>query len=1048
MSEPKLISPLLAEHVMGAPISDHHGVRCCPAMRKDSDSKYIVKIISIPASQIQLDALLITGAYPSKEAALDYFRELSEAAVQEAELLQRLSRLEGFTAYEGWQVVPMEDGVGFDVYLLGAYRQTLERHFRRSPMTHLAAVNLGLDLCAALSVCRRSGYLYVDMKPENIFITENQEYRIGDLGFISLASLKYASLPEKYRSAYTAPEVTDAYSALNSTLDIYAAGLILYQAYNNGKLPAAEEPLAPPAYADYEMAQIILKACAANPEDRWQEPTEMGQALVSYMQRNGANDTPIVSISTSNTPAAADVSPAPEETAEAPEETAEAPEETAEAPEEVPAEESAEEVPSDSEPASEPAAEMSAGEEVPETLPLEAASADAPETVHPSEPDESDTEEAFSGETDSAVESPEPGPEEDPDEEQFVIDGFLLDETLPSEEITAEFSDTVLSDEVTEMLAQADELIAHEPPAPAVAPEPIDVPIPPRIVTVPEEPQGAAADEPEGISAEPDASEEPADDPQETPVAAEEVAIPDGKDAAPIKKGKNLNNLIAVLVTVLVLLLLAIGAVFFYQEYYLQPILDLSLDGDGSYLTVVLNTETDNSLLTVYCTDTYGNTLKQPVINNTAGFTDLHPGTTYTVSVKISGFHKLIGCTSKSYSTAAQTNIVSFTAVTGDQDGSVILNFSVQGPDNTIWRVKYAGEGQTEKTIECTGHMATITGLEIGTRYTFRLEPAAELYVVGSDTLEYTASNVIYPRNLRIEGFDSGALIAVWDVPEGANIGSWTVRCYNSGGYDSTFTVTEPKAVIEGLDTASAYTVDVQAEGMSVSERVSVSANSVTFKDILLDDSTKGQLVVTWNYEGAAPEDGWRLFYTVDGSDKQIVYCDKNTCTISPLVPGAHYSISFELPDNVTVFGGTAEYDARDYGTFDAYRASAEEMTFRMCRTWENAGWKWYNLNERDFSDKYRVGSKASFVVLLTGGYSQSDDEIDTLFVVKDAGGKLVSVNAGRTRSWSAMWSTYNGRTGTELDLPSMPQTAGSYTVDIYFAGAYVTTYAFTVTAE
>ena len=1034
MSEPKLISPLLDEHVMGAPISGHHGVCCCPAMRKDSDSKYIVKIISIPASQIQLDALLITGAYPSKEAALDYFRELSEAAVQEAELLQRLSKLEGFTAYEGWQVVPMEDGVGFDVYLLGAYRQTLERHFRRSPMTHLAAVNLGLDLCAALSVCRRSGYLYVDLKPENIFITENQEYRIGDLGFISLDSLKYASLPDKYRSAYTAPEVTDAYSALNSTLDIYAAGLILYQAYNNGKLPSAEEPLAPPAYADYEMAQIILKACAVNPEDRWQEPMEMGQALVSYMQRNGANDTPIVSVSASDAPAAADSSPAPDEIAKAPEE--------------IPAEESADEMLSDGEPAVEPSAEV----EVPEPLPSESAPADTPDEALPTEA--SGAEDISAEESDSAGEFPESGREEEDDEEQFVIDGFLLDETLPSEEITAELSDTMLSDEVSQMLAQADELIAHEPPAPAVAPEPIDVPIPPRIVTTPEEPQDVTPDESEAVSTEPDespepdVSEEPADDPQASPSAAAEETIPEGKEPAPSKKGKHLSNLIAVLAAILVLLLLAIGSVFFYQNVYLQPVLDLSLDGDGSYLTVVLDTKIDNSLLTVYCTDTYGNTLKQPVVNNTAEFTDLHSGTVYTVSVKISGFHKLIGCTSKSYSTAAQTNIVSFTAVTGDQDGSVILNFSVQGPDNTIWRVRYAAEGQAQTVMECTGHMATITGLEIGKRYTFCLEPATELYVVGSDTLEYTASRVIYPQNLRIEGFDSGALIAAWDVPEDADISSWTVRCYNSAGYDSTFTVSEPKAVIEDLDTASAYTVDVQAEGMSVSERVSVSANSVTFKDILLDDSAKGQLVVTWNYEGAAPEDGWRLFYTVNGSDKQIVYCDKNTCTISPLIPGAHYSISFELPDNITVFGGTAEYDARDYGTFDAYQASAEEMTFRMCRTWENPGWKWYNLNERDFSDSYSVGSKASFVVLLTGGYSASDDEIDTLFVVKDAGGKLVSVNQGRTRSWSSMWSTYNGRTGTELDLPSMPQTAGSYTVDIYFAGAYVTTYAFTVTAE
>lgn len=1027
MSEPKLISPLLDGHVMGAPISGHHGVCCCPAMRKDSDSKFIVKIISIPASQIQLDAFLITGAYPSKEAALDYFRELSGAAVQEAELLQRLSKLEGFTAYEGWQVVPMEDGAGFDVYLLGAYRQTLERHFRRSPMTHLAAVNLGLDLCAALSVCRRSGYLYVDLKPENIFITENQEYRIGDLGFISLDSLKYASLPDKYRSAYTAPEITDAYSALNSTLDIYAAGLILYQAYNNGVLPPAEEPLAPPAYADYEMAQIILKACDANPENRWQEPMEMGQALVSYMQRNGANDTPIVSVSASDTPAAA---PAPEEIAEAPEE------------------ESAEGMLSDGEPIVEPSGE----EEVPEPLPSEAAPTDVPDAALPAE--ESGAEDIPAEEGGSAGESPEPGRDAEAEEEQFVIDGFLLDETLPSEEITAGLSDTMLSDEVTQMLAQADELIAHEPPAPAVAPEPIDVPIPPRIVTTPEEPRDVTPDESEAVSAEPedsqepDVSEEPAGDPQAPPAAAVEETVPDGKEPAPSKKGRRLNRLIAVLAAILVLLLLAIGALFFYQNIYLQPVLDLSLDGDGSYLTVVLDTEIDNSLLTVYCTDTYGNTLKQPVVNNTAEFTDLHSGTVYTVSVKISGFHKLIGRTSKSYSTAAQTNIVSFTAVTGDQDGSVILNFSVQGPDNTIWRVRYAAEGQEQAVMECTGHMATITGLEIGKRYTFRLEPAAELYVVGSDTLEYTASKVIYPRNLRIEGFDSGALIAAWDVPEDADIGSWTVRCYNSSGYDSTFTVTEPRAVIEGLDTASAYTVDVQAEGMSVSERVSVSANSVTFKDILLDDSTPGQLVVTWNYEGTAPEGGWRLFYTVDGSDKQIVYCDKNTCTISPLVPGAHYSISFELPDNITVFGGTAEYDARDYGTFDAYQASAEDMTFRMCQTRETAGWKWYNLNEGEFSDTYAAGSKASFVVLLNGGHSASDDEIDTLYVIKDAGGKLVSVNPGRTRSWSSMWSSYNGLTGTELDLPSIPQTAGSYTVDIYFAGAYVTTYPFTVTAE
>ena len=47
MSDPKLISPLLDGFAMGSPISDHDGVRCCPAMRKENEDKYIVKIISL-----------------------------------------------------------------------------------------------------------------------------------------------------------------------------------------------------------------------------------------------------------------------------------------------------------------------------------------------------------------------------------------------------------------------------------------------------------------------------------------------------------------------------------------------------------------------------------------------------------------------------------------------------------------------------------------------------------------------------------------------------------------------------------------------------------------------------------------------------------------------------------------------------------------------------------------------------------------------------------------------------------------------------------------
>ena len=165
MSEPKLISPMLDDFAMGGPISDHHGVRCCPAMPSGSDKRYIVKVISIPASQVQLEAFLLTGIYSNEAAALEYFKELSDGVVREVETLNKLSKLEGFLPYEKYQVVPMDNEVGYDVYLLSPYKRSLEKHFRRVPMTHLAAVNLGLDLCASLAVARHIGYLYtVDRK--------------------------------------------------------------------------------------------------------------------------------------------------------------------------------------------------------------------------------------------------------------------------------------------------------------------------------------------------------------------------------------------------------------------------------------------------------------------------------------------------------------------------------------------------------------------------------------------------------------------------------------------------------------------------------------------------------------------------------------------------------------------------------------------------------------------------------------------------------------------------------------------------------------------
>ncbi|MBQ8769095.1 MAG: fibronectin type III domain-containing protein [Oscillospiraceae bacterium] len=1000
MSEPKLISPLLSDHMMGDPISSHHGSSCCPAIKKDSDDKYIVKILSIPASQVQLDALLLTGAYSSKEAALAYFKELTDSAVEEAEVLKKLSQIEGFCSYEGWQIVPMEDATGYDLYLLGAYRPTLEWHFKSNPMTHLAAVNLGLDLCAALSVCRRNGYLYVDLKPGNVFLTGNQEYRIGDLGFIRLDSLKYASLPDRYRSAYTAPEIADAYSSLNTTLDIYAAGLILYQAYNNGLLPVmdGDEPLPPPAYADYEMAQIILKACARNPEDRWQDPAEMGQELAEYMQRNSVNDVPII----------------PPAVTEAP---VEEPEEATEA------EEAAEEV----------TEEATEAEEIPQDAPVEETEPEeAP--VEETEPEDTEAEEPPVEETEEAE------AEETEDEEQFVIDGFETDETAPSEEDLQDLEDAAVSDETSVMLAQADELIDHETPGPVVVPEPMEItlPEPEMPEETPEETTETedSAPEEEPPAAEPEEAAETEDDAQADPGYVDE------EDYTDPKRNKKHNTPVIILSTILVLLLLAVGIYTFYENYYVQLVQNITVSSEFGEMTVKLDTQVDNELLRVVCQDTYGNKLTADVVDNTAHFTGITSNTHYKITVEVSGFHRLIGTTSANHTTDAQTNIVEFTAKTGEQAGSVVLNFSVQGEDNFAWRIYYSTPGEEEKTVECNGHMATVTGLTVGSTYTFRLAPVVDLHVVGTDTVTYTASDLIYPESLAIKGFNGGNLKVTWKAPKDVTVDGWIVRCYNADGFNASFNVDTPEISIEGLDPAQSYTIDVKADNMTVSKWVSLTANSVTVKNIKLDDSKPGEMTINWGFEGTAPEGGWRLFYTVDGGEKHVIHCDTTSCTIAPLVPGGSYVVSFQLDGDITVFGGKTKFSVPESEKFDSYGVTWENFSFRMCWTPDNADWRWYNLYESDFTNTFKVGEKASFVLRLDTNYHDDQDDIETLFVVRDADGKVISANTGRTRIWVAMWD----QRYSELDMPAMPQKSGDYTVDIYFNGALVTTEKFTVT--
>ena len=1045
MSEPKLISPMLDNFDMGGPISDHDGVRCCPAMRKNSDDKYIVKIISVPASQTKLDALLLTGAYPDKNSALAYFKDQADGIADEKKILDNLAQLEGFVSFEDCQIVPMEDATGYDVYLLSQYRMTLERQITRAPMTQLAAVNLGLDLCAALSVCRRSGYLCVDVKPSNIYVVGDKDYRIGDLGFVRLNSLKYEALPDKYRSSYTAPELEDAFASLNDTLDIYSVGLILYQVFNGGTLPFSgqqtpNQKFDAPAYADEEMAAIILKACEPDPKDRWQDPVQMGQAIVSYMQKNGVNETPLTAEFFGE-----EVVEEPEETAIAediPEVIPDEAEEdvTAIIEENAPADEGEESVADSAEEITE-AAEETSIEVIEETIeevseaPVEEIAEETSEALASEAPvEEVAAPEDFVSEdaNEASQEESNDAPQKAAEDESFENLSFLdnIDEILAD---VGEDYDGV-TDEVSEILDQIDELTAHQVPDPVVAPEPIEIKIPDPIV-IEESPAEEEPDENEEVRETSDTAEET---PEEDEAVSVQEEIPE-EEMPYVPKKKRTGLVLTIIFTILIAL--AAGAYFFYTQYYLQSIHNLEVNGSEDKLQVQLTTDIDETLLTVVCSDSHGDKVSAPVVGGTAVFSGLSPDTAYTVSVEIDGFHELTGVTSKVYSTPVQTKLSQISVITGSEDGSVILNFVVEGPDSDQWNVIYNAEGEAERVTSFPAHMVTLTGLTVGKEYTFRLEPADEIYISGNTETTYVARNVVGAENLHITSVMDGKLTAQWNAPADETVDEWSVRCYNDAGYDQTVTTEETSVTFESIDEAAAYTVEVTAAGMSISQRVDLAANSVTVSEFNVDSSNNSALSLSWKASKDVPEGGWIVRYSVnDISAASSVNTNTNTAQI-PVVPGGNYV--FTIQDNAgnSVLGGPFTYTHAAATPFEGFSVTQSDITARLCKTPDAASWSYIDLTTEDYVNSFAAGDKISVVLALSKATTRANDAVAIGYAIYDEDNKLVSF-AHDSQIWQTMWY----QNYCELDIPNVPTEIGTYNVIVYFNSMEVGSQKFEIT--
>ncbi|MCH5314353.1 MAG: DUF805 domain-containing protein [Eubacterium sp.] len=251
-----------------------------------------LKVINIPSDNNDLSTLRNEGM--DDVSITLYYKELVQNLLSEIKILNSLKGNSNIVSYEDHKIISNENETKFTIFIRMELLIPLKDYMINNNPSENDVAKLGMDLCNALKLCEKNNIIHRDIKPDNIFVSNNGDFKLGDFGVARTVEKTMSQMSKKGTYTYMAPEVY-LNKPYDNRADIYSLGLILYQLLNKNRAPFLPLPPDPIKFSDREKAterriagedipplniknsaleKVVIKACDANSDERYSTAEE------------------------------------------------------------------------------------------------------------------------------------------------------------------------------------------------------------------------------------------------------------------------------------------------------------------------------------------------------------------------------------------------------------------------------------------------------------------------------------------------------------------------------------------------------------------------------------------------------------------------------------------------------------------------------------------------------------------------------------------------------------------------------------------------------